>query len=358
MHTIDLHVHTAESSPCGVVPAAKMALHYKQKGFSGIVITDHYRKNLFTCAEDEENIQRFLAGYRNAKQAGDACGLRVYLGMELKLNEHPDNEYLLYGIDEAFLHRFPRIFALPLPKVHQIVRDYGAVLIQAHPFRNLNCTPRSILDVDGYEVFNGHFCHLNFNEHALWLAEARHALMTAGSDAHTLYDIGNGGVYEPDLPAPGALADFIKTKPARLQTRKQALKVAVLTSDAPAAMQALSTLSGLDAVLTFAAGNIQPPAGVPVFCADTPFYTYLPDRRYTLFSGNAKDTHPLEPSLYMCTGKTQPPSFASCTLARDSRFSVSRSGSQFQITIADKSLTVLSFRGFRPSLVYEEIYHD
>lgn len=38
----ELHCHTDEVSLCGKVPAGEIAEMYRQAGYSGIVITDHY----------------------------------------------------------------------------------------------------------------------------------------------------------------------------------------------------------------------------------------------------------------------------------------------------------------------------
>ena len=45
----DCHVHTAETSWCGRVPAGEMAQLYKQAGYTGIVIIDHYQGIFQRC---------------------------------------------------------------------------------------------------------------------------------------------------------------------------------------------------------------------------------------------------------------------------------------------------------------------
>ena len=41
MYYYELHMHTSDTSRCGRSPAADMVAAYKQKGFTGVVATDH-----------------------------------------------------------------------------------------------------------------------------------------------------------------------------------------------------------------------------------------------------------------------------------------------------------------------------
>ena len=91
---MDMHVHTAETSPCGKVPAADVVALYKQRGYDGIVITDHYFNKFFkdkTLLTWREQMDLYLAGYRAAKAAGDALGLMVLQGMELRFKGASDD---------------------------------------------------------------------------------------------------------------------------------------------------------------------------------------------------------------------------------------------------------------------------
>ena len=42
IYKYDIHTHTSEVSPCGKVEAEKVVELYKEAGYTGIVITDHY----------------------------------------------------------------------------------------------------------------------------------------------------------------------------------------------------------------------------------------------------------------------------------------------------------------------------
>ena len=46
-YLMDLHVHSADSSYCGSVPAREIVNAYREAGFNGIAITDHYASFFF-----------------------------------------------------------------------------------------------------------------------------------------------------------------------------------------------------------------------------------------------------------------------------------------------------------------------
>ncbi len=49
---LDMHMHTKETSSCGEVPAAEGVRLYKEAGYQGIMITDHYHKQYFDSLGD------------------------------------------------------------------------------------------------------------------------------------------------------------------------------------------------------------------------------------------------------------------------------------------------------------------
>ena len=74
MYYYELHMHTSDTSRCGRSPAADMVAAYKQKGFTGVVVTDHLM-NVQSHAEPEidwnRRVEKQLAGYYAALEAGE-----------------------------------------------------------------------------------------------------------------------------------------------------------------------------------------------------------------------------------------------------------------------------------------------
>lgn len=200
-YKIEIHCHTAESSSCGRVPAAETVSLYKGAGYDGIVITDHLStvlNNNFGLKNWEESINCLMKGYTAAKEEGDRIGIKVYLGAELRFDNSP-NDYLLMGIDEDFLRNHPNLYNLTLEECYPIIKEAGAMIIQAHPYRQ-PCQPADSRFLDGMEIYNGHAGHDSHNELAEAYASQNGLIPTAGSDCHYYHAIGTAAMFFPLLP--------------------------------------------------------------------------------------------------------------------------------------------------------------
>lgn len=153
----EMHAHTSENDPCAKVGAAEIVKMYKAAGYAGIIITDHYFNRFFDRPEFQgkthsELIDCYLKGYRTAKEAGEKAGVTVLLGIELRFN-NCINDYLVYGLDEAFLKKAPLLNRLNLDAFLKI-KPESALIYQAHPFRDgmMITNPDKLF---GIEVRNG-----------------------------------------------------------------------------------------------------------------------------------------------------------------------------------------------------------
>ena len=86
MYKYEMHCHTNPASLCSQVAPCELVAAYKQKGYSGVVITNHYMADWFEIyrkdkdRDFEESLNAWLSDYRIAKKEGDTCGLDVLLG--------------------------------------------------------------------------------------------------------------------------------------------------------------------------------------------------------------------------------------------------------------------------------------
>jgi predicted metal-dependent phosphoesterase TrpH len=194
-YLLDTHVHTDEVSPCGKVTARRLVNLYKEAGYDGIVITDHYYEGFFATLPDWEwsrKVDAFLEGYRKARAQGEKVGLDVFLGAEFRFTEH-ENDYLVYGIDREFLVAYPCLYDLGLAEFRQLIHNRGILVYQAHPFRT-GMIPAKPALLDGVEVFNGNPRHDSLNRLALEFARKNGLKMSSGSDFHQVEDLAGGGV--------------------------------------------------------------------------------------------------------------------------------------------------------------------
>lgn len=196
----ETHLHTAETSRCAENTAKEMMRACKRAGYHGVVVTDHFL-NGYTVAPRNAPWQRrvdgMLKGYKAAKAVGDAIGLVVLLGCEFA---YQGGDFLTYGVDEAFYRDQPDLADLSIDAYVQRVHAAGGLISQAHPYREAVYMPADVAKrwdiVDAVEVYNGSHATANriWDDRALAMAREHSLLMTAGSDAHRISDVGTAAI--------------------------------------------------------------------------------------------------------------------------------------------------------------------
>lgn len=208
MFKIDTHVHTAETSACAKTMAREAVRLYKESGYQGIIITDHYYKFYFETSVEriwERKIDQYLRGYYQASEEGSKQGLKVFMGMEIRFTEN-SNDYLVYGITEPFLKEHRELYTLGLKEFKKFAENENFIIIQAHPFRK-NMIVASPEDIHGVEIYNGNCRHDSGNELALTYAKKHSLMMSSGSDFHEPEDLARGGMlFEQDI---NTMEDFL-----------------------------------------------------------------------------------------------------------------------------------------------------
>ena len=190
MFYYELHLHTNVGSACGIAEPEDYISYYKENGYSGIFVTDHFfygNTAIDRGLEWKEHIKLFCDGYYRAKAEGDKQGLSVFFGFEQKFKDGTD-EYIVLGLTPEWLAEHPEIKAMDRRTFFEFVRAEGAYVIQAHPYRARDYIKdiRLSLDlVDGIEVFNS----ANTPESCRQAYEYAKNLglpMVGGSDIHSL----------------------------------------------------------------------------------------------------------------------------------------------------------------------------
>ena len=79
----ETHMHTMEASKCSDSPAREYISRYRDFGYDGIIITDHFYHG--NCAIDRslpwpEFVRRFCLGYYHAREEGERQGFPVFFG--------------------------------------------------------------------------------------------------------------------------------------------------------------------------------------------------------------------------------------------------------------------------------------
>ena len=192
----ETHCHTDESSRCGQVKGADVVRMYKEAGYDGIVVTDHFNSYTFDKAgltRWEDMIAHHMAGYKAAKALEDES-FSVLYGLELRFEAENDNDYLVYGVDEAYLRAHPFLcYQESYETFYRQAKEDGLIVFQAHPFRNrMQIVKPDYLD--GIEVFNGNAGHDSRCEIALEWAMKFGLSILSGSDFHEPSHLARGGI--------------------------------------------------------------------------------------------------------------------------------------------------------------------
>lgn len=198
MYKTETHLHTKETSACSHLFAKEMVQLYHEAGYNTLFISDHMHHDFLEKNSDVPKIkaiERFLGGYYNAFEEGKKYGMNILPSVEYSLafgNIH--NHYLVYGIDEKFLFDNPNCESFNLEKLRKSAKDKGAMIIQAHPFRN-TCFPTPLY-VDGMEVLNSNPRHFiaTDEERTVETIKQYGLPFSAGSDAHRPEDVAGTGI--------------------------------------------------------------------------------------------------------------------------------------------------------------------
>ncbi|MBQ6848353.1 MAG: PHP domain-containing protein [Clostridia bacterium] len=204
MYKFEIHLHTNNCSACALSSSKEMIDAAVKKGYSGIVITNHfYHGN--TCVDRNATWQNFVGtyieDYEDAKEYGEEKNITVFFGLEEGFA--PGKEMLIYGVEpECFLNH-PEFIMMSAREKSDFVHECGGICICAHPFRNRRYIPDphtppdpDLFDgIEGFNLAN----KAEENEKAFIFGLNNKKIIVSGSDTHQKENFGNAGIafYEP-----------------------------------------------------------------------------------------------------------------------------------------------------------------
>ncbi len=186
MYKYEMHVHTSPVSGCAYADVRETLEYYKELGYDGVFITNHFLDGNIGIDYDEsyENkINFYFSDYEKGLIIGEEIGIKVFLGIEIS---YKGTDFLVYGLGKDWFLAHPEIMDMKMSDKLSLLRKNGAFLAQAHPYREANYIdhirlfPRS---VDAVEVVNACRTKLE-NEMAHIYAQSYGLLEMAGSDNH------------------------------------------------------------------------------------------------------------------------------------------------------------------------------
>jgi len=185
----ETHLHTREASACGSSSGADYIKPYKDLGYSGIFVTDHFFGGNSAVPRNldwKSRIELYSKGYEAAKEEADKLGdFQVFFGFEQTFD---GDDYLVYGLSKEWLIDHPEMEHMRHRELFAAVNSVGGLMIQAHPFRfrqYMHAMYQHPLEVHGIEVYNGGNRPIE-NQMAALYGKAFDFPITSGSDIHSI----------------------------------------------------------------------------------------------------------------------------------------------------------------------------
>ena len=192
----ETHLHTCEASRCGRVHGEDYIPYLMDKGYSGMIVTEHFFNGNSCVPEDlpwKDRVDIYASGYDRALEAARGKDFNVMFGVEFNFQK---DEYLLYGIDKEWLINNECIMEMTRHELLKSVHDAGGIMIRAHPFRErdyLSDIKLAPTACDGIEVYNAANMP-NMNALGYEYCVKLGLPMTAGSDIHYFHNESMGGM--------------------------------------------------------------------------------------------------------------------------------------------------------------------
>jgi len=211
LYRYETHLHTSPVSKCARATVRETLEFYKAQGYAGVFLTNHFIESNISIDKSrpyEEKIEFYCSDYEEALRVGRELGIDVFFGFECS---HKGTDFLVYGIDRAWLLAHPEIMDMKKSEMLTMMMDHGALVIQAHPFReaiyidHIRLFPRA---VHGVEVYNA--CRTDFENEMSAQYEKNYGLIPfAVSDNHRGGAQTRFGGMQSDTPIVDE-ADFIR----------------------------------------------------------------------------------------------------------------------------------------------------
>ena len=187
MYRYETHMHTAPVSRCARATVRENLEFYKSLGYDGVFITNHFLRgniNIERALPYAERLAFYFSDYEEAIALAEEIGIKVFLGVEITVTDGTD--FLIFGLGREWYFAHPEIEAMKASELLSALRDAGALVVQAHPFRQAAYIDHIHLFPDrteAVEVYNACRTELE-NTMAELYAEKYGFLRTAGTDNH------------------------------------------------------------------------------------------------------------------------------------------------------------------------------
>ena len=184
MYKYETHLHTSPVSGCAIATVEETLKYYKELEYDGIFITNHFPDVDNSERTYEEKVNFYFSDYEKALELSETVGIKVFCGVE---TTYGGSDFLVYGLSKEWFLAHPEIMNMRQSDKLTLMREDGALIVQAHPFReawyidHIRLFPRH---VDGVEIMNANRPD-DENDLAKIYCEHYGLIKFAGSDNHS-----------------------------------------------------------------------------------------------------------------------------------------------------------------------------
>jgi hypothetical protein len=211
----ETHLHTCLGSACGVSRGRDYLSRYRDIGYSGIIMTEHFFRGNTAISRSlpwKSWVGELYRSWEETREAGAKIGIDVFFGWEETFDSCDD--YLVYGLDKSWLLEHPESRQWTRKQQFDEVNKYGGCVVQAHPFRQHYYIDTVILSsgcVNAVEAANAGNHEQSYDSLAMRYAQKLGLPMTAGSDIHNVNQLEGGAVFGVYLDKKmESIADYVK----------------------------------------------------------------------------------------------------------------------------------------------------
>lgn len=187
MYRYETHLHTFPVSRCARAGVRQTLEFYKQLGYAGVFITNHFLDGNINVDRNlpyAERLRFYFSDYEQALEIGRELAIDVFLGVEIS---YGGTDFLIYGLPVQWYFDHPEMENMRKSQLLALLMEQGALVIHAHPFReagyidHIRLFPRQ---VHGVEIYNA--CRTDFENQMAELYQRSYGLLPfAGSDNHS-----------------------------------------------------------------------------------------------------------------------------------------------------------------------------
>jgi len=186
MYKYETHLHTLPVSKCAKFGVRENLEFYKSLGYDGVFITNHFLDGNIAAGPGlpyEDRINFYFDDVDEGQRIGREIGIKVFPGVEMS---YKGTDFLVWGLDREWFLAHPEIMDMKKSEELPYLREAGALVVQAHPFREAHYIDHIRLypaGIEGIEVVNANRTELENRLAEVYATECGF-LRTAGTDNH------------------------------------------------------------------------------------------------------------------------------------------------------------------------------